>query len=155
MSCRDFITWWRHQMETFYALLALCAGNSPVIGELPPRRPVTRSFDVFFDLCINKRLYKQSIHRWFETPSRSLWRHCNGSDNCNERYHAANIYVLLILFDFTIWLSVLSNGRDTTESTSFTFQDDELSLPVQNKKKTYPWHVWETFVKHSLRYLLA
>ena len=23
------ITWWRHQMETFSALLAICAGNSP------------------------------------------------------------------------------------------------------------------------------
>ena len=43
-------TWWRHQMETFSALLALCAGNSPVSGEFFAQRPVTRSFDVFFDL---------------------------------------------------------------------------------------------------------
>ena len=49
-------TWWRHQMETFSALLAICAGNSPVPGEFPAPRPVTRSFDVFFDLCLNKRL---------------------------------------------------------------------------------------------------
>ena len=47
---------WRHQMETFSALLALCAGNSPVTGELLSQRPVTRSFDGFFDLCLNKRL---------------------------------------------------------------------------------------------------
>ena len=40
--------WWRHQMETFSALLALCAGNSPVPGEFPAQRPVTRSFHVFF-----------------------------------------------------------------------------------------------------------
>ena len=40
--------WWRHQMETFSALLAICAGNSPVPGEFPTQRPVTRSFDVFF-----------------------------------------------------------------------------------------------------------
>ena len=39
-------TWWRHQMETFSALLAICAGNSPVPGEFPTQRPVTRSFDV-------------------------------------------------------------------------------------------------------------
>ena len=71
------LTWWRHQMETFSALLALCAGNSPVTGEFPSQRPVTRSFDVFFDLCLNKRLSKQSWGLWFETPSRSLWRHCN------------------------------------------------------------------------------
>ena len=44
------VTWWRHQMETFSALLAICAGNSPVPGEFPAQRPVTRSFDVFFDL---------------------------------------------------------------------------------------------------------
>ena len=43
-------SWWCHQMEMFSALLALCAGKSPVTGELPPQRPVTRSFDVFFDL---------------------------------------------------------------------------------------------------------
>ena len=51
--------WWRHQMETFSALLAICAGNSPVPGEFPTQRPVTRSFDVFFDLHPNKRLSKQ------------------------------------------------------------------------------------------------
>ena len=71
--------WWRHQMETFSALLAICAGNSPVPGEFPAQRPVTRSFDVFFDLRLNKRLSKQSCGRWFETLSRRLWRHCNES----------------------------------------------------------------------------
>ena len=72
------IAWWRHQMETFSAVLALSARNSPVTGELPAQRPVTRSFDVFFHLCLNKRLSKQSRGWWFETPSCSLWRHCNG-----------------------------------------------------------------------------
>ena len=69
--------WWRHQMETFSALLALCAGNSLVTGEFPVQRSVTRSFGVFFDLHLNKRLSKQSWGWWFETPSRSIWRHCN------------------------------------------------------------------------------
>ena len=59
-------TWWCHQMETFSALLALCAGNSPVTGEFPSQRPVTRSFDVFFDLRRTKRLSKQSWGCWFE-----------------------------------------------------------------------------------------
>ena len=44
------ISGWRHQMETFSALLAICAGNLPVTGEFPSQRPVTQSFDVFFDL---------------------------------------------------------------------------------------------------------
>ena len=51
-------TWWRHQFETFSALLTLRAGNAPVTVEVPSQRPVTRSFDVFFDLCLNKRFSK-------------------------------------------------------------------------------------------------
>ena len=130
--------WWRHQMETFSALLALSTGNSPVTcefptqrpptwrfdlhlnkrlskqwwgwwletpwglswrhcsapgrygsdfflgssqvtGEFPSQRPVTRSFDIFFHLCLNERLSKQSWGWWSETPSRSLWCHCYGN----------------------------------------------------------------------------
>ena len=70
------VSWWRHQMETFSALLAICVGNSPVTGEFPAQRPVTRSFDVFFDLRLNKRLSKQWWSWWFETPSHPFWRHC-------------------------------------------------------------------------------
>ena len=66
-------------METNSALLAFCAGNSPVTGEFPVQRPVTLSFDVFFDLSLNKRLNKQSWGWWFETLSRPLWRHRNES----------------------------------------------------------------------------
>ena len=47
-------------------------------GEFPAQRPVTRGFDVFFDLCPNKRLSKQWWGWWFETPSWSLWCHRNG-----------------------------------------------------------------------------
>ena len=70
-------TWWRPQMETFSALLAICAGISPVPGEFPAQRPVTRSFYVFFDLRLYKRLSKQSWGWWFETLSRPFWRQCN------------------------------------------------------------------------------
>ena len=64
-------------MEAFSALLTLCVGNSPVTGEFPAQKPVTRSFDVFFDLHLNKPLAKQSWGWWFEKPPGSLWRHCN------------------------------------------------------------------------------
>ena len=77
----NFNTWWRHQMETFSALLAIWAENSPVTGEFPAQRPATRSFDVFFDLHLNKRLSKQSWGWWFETPLHPLWRHCNECRN--------------------------------------------------------------------------
>ena len=53
-------------------------GNSPVTSEFPSQRPVTRIFDVCFDLRLNKRLSKQSWYWWFDTPSRPLWRHGNG-----------------------------------------------------------------------------
>ena len=62
-------------MEAFSALLAICAGNSPVTGEFPAQRPVTQSFDVL--LHQNKRLSKQWWGWWFETPSHPLWRRCN------------------------------------------------------------------------------
>ena len=78
-SVHNCFPWWRHEMEIFSALLALCAGNSPVTDELPSQRPVTRSFYSTFSLIctLNKRFSKQSWGWWFETPSRSLWRHCN------------------------------------------------------------------------------
>ena len=71
------LSWWRHQMETFSALLASCAGNSPVTGEFPAQRPVTRNLDLFFGLRLNKQSNKQSWDWWFEMPSCSSWRHCN------------------------------------------------------------------------------
>ena len=64
-------------METFSVVLAICARNSPVTGEFPAQRPVTRGFDVFFDLRLNERLSKQSWSWWFEMPSCQLWRHSN------------------------------------------------------------------------------
>ena len=76
-TLKMLISWWRDQMETISALLAICAGNSPVPGEFPAQRPVTRSSDVFFDLRLNKRLGMQSWGWWFEMLSRQLWRHCN------------------------------------------------------------------------------
>ena len=75
--------------ENFSALLAICAGNSPVPGEFPAQRLVTQSFDVFFDLRLSKRLSKQSWGWGFETPSRSLWHHCNASALIG-RHHVSN-----------------------------------------------------------------
>ena len=98
---KQISSWWCHHMETFSVLLAICVGNSSVPGEFPLQRPVTWSFDVFFDLRLNKRLSKQQWGWWFETPgwsfdlrlnkplskqlwgwwfetlSHPLWHHCN------------------------------------------------------------------------------
>ena len=63
----------------------------------PAPRPVTQSFDVFFDLCLNKRLSKQSWGWWFETLSHPLWRHCN---KCGQLHSDMSWCVL-----FCPWLS--------------------------------------------------
>ena len=55
-----------------------CPPCGRLCGEFPSQRPVARSFDVFFDLRLNKWLSEQSKRRWFETPLCSLCRHCNG-----------------------------------------------------------------------------
>ena len=64
-------------MEIFSTLLDICAGNSPVTGEFSPQRLVTLSFDIFFDLRLNKQLCKQSWGWWFDTLPCPLWCHCN------------------------------------------------------------------------------
>ena len=83
----------------FFALLDLCAGNSPVTGEFPAQRPVTRSFDACFDLHLNKRLSKQSWGWWSKTLSRPLWRHCN------ERFIICSTHVA------DIWTNITSIKR--------------------------------------------
>ena len=67
MITHDDVMKWEH----FSAKLALCAGNSPDPVNSPRKRPVTRSFDVFFDLRLNKRLSEHSKRQWFERSSRS------------------------------------------------------------------------------------
>ena len=99
------VPWWRHQMETFSALLAICAGNSPVPGEFPAQRPVTRRFDVFFDLRPNKRLNKQWWGWWFETPSSPLWRHCNAMSSVCKGPCEVGLWL------FVWWPNLRSNDK--------------------------------------------
>ena len=66
--------------NNFSALLAFCERDPPVTGGFPSWRLATRSFDVFFELRLNKRLGKQSKRRWFQTLSCSLWSYCNAND---------------------------------------------------------------------------
>ena len=73
-----------------FRVTGLLCGNSPVTAEVPSQRPVTRSFEFFFDLRQNKRLSKQLRLRWFESPLRSLWRHFNGLSVSDHPHH--NMY---------------------------------------------------------------
>ena len=97
--------WWRHQMETFSALLALCEGNPLVTSGFPSQRLVTWSFDVFFDLRLNKRLSKQSWGWWFETPSHPLWRHSNDLSTLSLGYIDATLNMCNIcLYNCPSWI---------------------------------------------------
>ena len=62
---------------TIFRVTCPLCGEFTGPGEFPAQRPATRSFDVFFDLLMNKRLSKQPLDLWFERPPWSLWRHCN------------------------------------------------------------------------------
>ena len=122
--------WWRHQMEIFSALLAFVRGIHRS-GWIPhTKRPGTRSFDVFFDLRLNKRLSKQSWGWWLETPSRSLRRHCNASLNWDiirlapsiglaPSHHLNHCWFIVNW----VWLSdnVIQNGRRYTDKFSGTY----------------------------------
>ena len=134
------LSWWRHQMETFSVFLVLCAGNSPLPDEFPSQRPVTQSFDVSFDLRLNKRLSKQSWGWWFETPSRSLWRHCKYVCVCVCMSLAIYISLSFSFLSLSLTLSlalaiVISLYFSLYLSPSLTFTD---------------WGVIETVISRSL-----
>ena len=88
--------------KIFHVAGPLCGEFLPVTGELLSQRPVIWSFDVFFDLRLNKWLSKQSWGWWFEMSSCSLWRHRN----------ASAIYSLIqLLNSLTRWLPFLPEGQ--------------------------------------------
>ena len=78
-------------------------------GEFTTQRPVTRSFDVFFDLRLNKRLSKQSWGWWFETLSCPLWRHCNDSFKTSTVYFCTSIHNRILAY--WLILSVLQTNE--------------------------------------------
>ena len=74
----DFIGMMTSSNGNIFRVTGPLCGEFTGPGEFPTQSPVTRSFDVFFDLRLNKRLSKQPWGWWFETPSWSLWRHFIG-----------------------------------------------------------------------------
>ena len=118
--------WWCHQMETFSALQAICAGNSRVTGEFPAQRPVMRNCDVFFDLPLNERK--------FETPSRPLWRHyvpffLEAWELSDEHQHIANCTNNLLFAFITpadergcyTWRGLIAHTSETTLQSGWHF----------------------------------
>ena len=116
------LLWWHHEIEIFSVLLALCEGNPPVTGGFPLQRPVTQSFDVFFDLRMNKRLSKQSRHRWFK----DLRRH----GAC-----ATLLTVSKMILNQILWrISNHSISRDDTPRNVYKLLIPTISIDVDHKK---------------------
>ena len=133
-------------METFSALLAICAGNSPVPGEFSAQRPVTRSFDVFFNLHPNKLLSKQGWGWWFETPSFPLWRHRNNA----KMIHTTDALWCFVVVCFGSFYSChLAYFTDTEAITRL------LWCLWNNSAPEYPKHDYATMVKQNTTKLSA
>ena len=110
-------------------LLALWKGNPTVTGGFSSLRPVTRSFDIFFNLRFNKWLDKQSRRRWFETPSRSLWRHSNVSCLWPHLPQVSNIRRTLVgnkIVDHSDVVGVSPVGAASTTSSFSTWHPASL-----------------------------
>ena len=106
MSWYIYVSMMTSSMGNISALLAICAGNSPVPGEFSPQRSVMRSVDVFFDLRPNKRLSKQWWVWWFEMPLCPLWRHCNDV----SRYEPDDPFFAVVLAELDQFIASVGNG---------------------------------------------
>ena len=130
-------TWWRHQMETISALLALCKGNSPVTGEFPSQRPMMRKFDIFYDLRLNKRLSKQSWGWWFDTPSHPLWRHCNDT---NDPVLTKQLWCMWVNGTHEATENQLHNQLEITKKNIFVFTGYTVIRIAIRLGETIGWH---------------
>ena len=107
-------------------------------GEFPARRPMTRSFDVFFDLRPNKRLSKQPWGWWFETPSWSSLRHCN---EYNDSYDK----------DKTVsWTSYISGWNSYNCTTEASYSSDLRWRVTVVSLEMWPGNIRliSTYMKH-------
>ena len=109
-------------------------------GEFPAQRPVTRSFDVFFDLRLNKPLSKQPRGWWFETPTWSLWRQCNATTGILLCY---NWLVYTGLFPRCF---IIVNFIDDTTRNVLVNKNDSLSTILE-----FLHHSTVTWTLHRLK----
>ena len=131
----------------------LC-GNSPVTGEFPAQRPVTWSFDVFFDLSLNKPLCKQSWGWWFETPLRSLWRHCNAMEQSTYEELRVRYRVSFVSskYDFcsTSVVSVLHGISCLIRITIFKLRSETTKIKNRIIHTFYAVNIWPGILKSGL-----
>ena len=136
-SCpHDDVTKWKHFSRDW-----------PFVRGISAQRPVTRSFGVFFDLRLNKRLSKQSWCWWFETLSRPLWRHCNARPlltvmNSAVLFHtpkytsrfAVLCYVAFVWAAIWHWYDRFGHIFQSNFSGTVTMRLAKIAKPQENEK---------------------
>ena len=139
-------TWWHHQKGNIFRITDPLCGKFIGHRWIPPQRPVSRSFDVFFDLRLNKRFSKQSGRRWFETKSRSLWRHYNDYNEpepCAYILHRTVIISIHIFADLLYFSEVLNrqthplgqNGRHFADIFKCLFMNKKFCILIRISQK--------------------
>ena len=93
-------------METVSALLALCAGNSPVTGEFPSQRPVTRSLDVFFDLRLNTLF---SLRLLYIVVSGSVNNREAGDFRCHRAHYDVTVMIDMLKKEYDVDVKLYSS----------------------------------------------
>ena len=119
-------------------------------GEFPTQRPVTRSFDVLFDLHLNKRLSKQPWGWWFETPSWSLWRQRNVSHASNTTFMSSIKVINKIPYSGTFCVSIPDKLNCTTfcvsirslKMNSTLINDNRASLDIKTVFRGWGFPLW-------------
>ena len=136
---------WRHKMETFSALLAICAGNSPAPGEFPVQRPVTRSFDVFLDLRLNNWINNREAG--------DLRRHRSHYDvivMVSSQWTSSTI--ILIQISLKIVLLVSNHHRDRNENSNLGMaklcQDYVFTMHCHCHREK--WTLWKCHIYDSI-----
>ena len=122
-------------------------------GGFPSQGPVTRSFDVFFDLRLIKRLEKQSRRRWFQTPSGTLWRHCNGPYTLSkivtgffnsflEHWHVNTSRQSTVCVHQVVWIGSQSHIPLLYRQPWLQWRMDEQSIQVRQNEWWYRLWKW-------------
>ena len=96
-----------------FHITGLCQGNLLVTSGSPSQRPVTRNFDVFFDLHLNKQLSKQSRHWRVKMPSCSLWCHCNANKHQAIIHQTADpiTFKCMIILNVCLMFQLLNKNK--------------------------------------------
>ena len=106
-------------------------------GEFPSQSPVTRIFDVFFDLRLSKLLSKQSWCRWFDTPSRWLWHQCNDPSHYAIIWSSYHIILSVMAYQPIMLLLTMHIAHIYSLK---SYQSHHHSIQLSFHKSIASWH---------------